>query len=92
MLEETNHTFFCSNCQFNIEDEKSYKMHYKSDFHRYNIKRKLLALQPASYEQYLKRKNSKKSLFFVKIISLFSVTVEKVEKEDESEYKCNVCK
>ena len=79
MLEETNHNFFCSNCQFNIEDEKLYKIHYKSDFHRYNIKRKLLALQPATYEQYLKRKNSTKSLFFMKIIFFFKSPSKKLK-------------
>jgi hypothetical protein len=93
MLEEITHNnFFCSNCQFNIEDEKQYKSHYKSDFHRYNIKRKLLNLQPATYEQYLKRKNSKKNYFTRISFSYLQVTAEKVEKVDDSEYKCIICK
>ena len=50
---------YCSNCHYNIENEAEYKEHYKSDFHRYNIKRKLVNLQPTSYETYLKKKGIK---------------------------------
>lgn len=52
-----NGNYMCSNCQYTIAEEKDYKIHYKSDFHRYNIKRRLLELQPASYEQFITRKN-----------------------------------
>jgi ribosome maturation protein SDO1 len=36
---------FCSNCQFNLIDE-NYKDHCKSEFHLYNLKRRLLELEP----------------------------------------------
>lgn len=51
-------SYLCSSCQFHLHEEKEYKMHYKSDFHRYNIKRKLLELAPVSNEQFMQRKNS----------------------------------
>eukprot|EP01015_Nassula_variabilis_P021642 TRINITY_DN387_c0_g1_i9.p1 TRINITY_DN387_c0_g1~~TRINITY_DN387_c0_g1_i9.p1 ORF type:complete len:314 (+),score=69.49 TRINITY_DN387_c0_g1_i9:85-1026(+) len=48
---------YCSSCRINIELEAEYKKHFKSEFHRYNIKRKLVNLTPATIEQYLQKKN-----------------------------------
>lgn len=52
-------SYFCSSCHCYLQEEKAYKAHYKSEFHRYNIKRKLLDFAPVTYEQFIKRKNSK---------------------------------
>ena len=52
-------SYFCSTCQCHLHEEKEYKEHYKSEFHRYNIKRKLLEFTPVTHEQFLKRKISK---------------------------------
>lgn len=48
---------FCSSCQINYESDELYKEHYKTDFHRYNIARKLINLAPVNLEQY-KESNS----------------------------------
>lgn len=50
-------SFFCSNCHISYTDNDEYKAHYKSDFHRYNAKRRLVNLAPATMEQFLKKKN-----------------------------------
>ncbi|CAD8156772.1 unnamed protein product [Paramecium pentaurelia] len=42
--------FFCSSCLLNFLQEPTYKDHYKTDFHRYNIARKMINLDPVSYE------------------------------------------
>ena len=60
-MSSANHpetSYFCSSCQCQILEEKEYKIHYKSDFHRYNIKRKLLEFAPVTYDQFMKRKIS----------------------------------
>lgn len=42
---------FCSNCRIRLDEEESLvKEHYKSEFHKYNIKRKLAGFAPATLE------------------------------------------
>ena len=47
---------FCSNCKIEIKNNEEMKGHYKSEFHRYNIKRQLVSLPPLSFDQYQKKK------------------------------------
>ena len=47
MNQSTSGVNYCSNCQIRLEEEET-KEHYKSDFHRYNIKRRLANLPPMS--------------------------------------------
>ncbi|CAK71554.1 unnamed protein product (macronuclear) [Paramecium tetraurelia] len=42
----------CSSCLLNFPEEPAYKEHYKTDFHRYNIARKMINLAPVSFEAY----------------------------------------
>jgi pre-60S factor REI1 len=44
--------FTCVNCQLHFSDETHYKEHYKSEHHRYNVKRKLINLPPLSLNDY----------------------------------------
>lgn len=46
---------YCSNCYIKL-DENETKEHYKSEFHRYNIKRRLANLKPVSLETYEEKK------------------------------------
>jgi len=48
-------TFICVNCQLSYPEEATYKAHYKSEHHRYNVKRKLIALPPLSLHDYTLR-------------------------------------
>lgn len=44
---------YCSNCMISMTaDDEATKVHYKSEWHRYNIKRRLLNLQPVDEETY----------------------------------------
>ena len=43
-MNETNYT--CVNCQTQFHNEEQYKLHYKSEHHRYNVKRNV------DYKQY----------------------------------------
>jgi pre-60S factor REI1 len=47
---------FCSNCKIDIKGGEDIKEHYKSEFHRYNIKRQLVSLPALSIENYEKKK------------------------------------
>lgn len=89
-------SYFCSSCHCYLQEEKAYKAHYKSEFHRYNIKRKLLDFAPVTYEQYIKRKNSismkrrKKTKTFYILIEI--VDSKKVDTSQSSTYKCDICR
>jgi len=45
-MKQTNYQ--CVNCQLSFAIESDYLAHYHSEIHRYNIKRKLIGLQPLS--------------------------------------------
>ena len=49
-MNETNYT--CVNCQTQFHNEEQYKLHYKSEHHRYNVKRKLINLPPLPLHDY----------------------------------------
>jgi len=50
VITANNTCFNCVNCLLHFQSEDEYKKHYKSDYHRYNLKRKLLDLPPATLE------------------------------------------
>ena len=41
-----NSKYCCVNCEEDFEEEEAYIAHYRSEHHRYNIKRKLIGLPP----------------------------------------------
>jgi len=67
---------FCSNCKIEIKSNDETKEHYKSEFHRYNIKRTLVSLPPLSLENYLKKKTQ---------------LVDVKQQEKETVHKCKAC-
>lgn len=48
--------FFCSTSGSYFQDKESLAEHYKSDFHRYNLKRKVAGLPPVTKEWFDARK------------------------------------
>ena len=44
--------YCCVNCQVELSKEEDYIAHYRSEHHRYNIKRKLIDLEPISLQDY----------------------------------------
>lgn len=42
----------CSFCKINFTDSAQQRQHYKSDWHRYNLKQKLKSLEPISEENF----------------------------------------
>jgi len=41
-------TNFCNGCNIKFETNIKYRIHYKSDLHTYNLKRKIVGLPPIS--------------------------------------------
>jgi pre-60S factor REI1 len=41
-------TFSCISCRLQFENAEEQKLHFKSDHHRYNLKRKVLGLEPVT--------------------------------------------
>ena len=41
---------FCPTCNITFETEEEFKLHYHSDLHHYNMKRKIVGLKPASLD------------------------------------------
>jgi pre-60S factor REI1 len=70
------------NCQLHFDQELGYKEHYKSEHHRYNVKRKLIALPPLSLQDYILR-TFKNHLEFQTELSSTS--------QSNSEIYCEVC-
>lgn len=47
--------FTCLNCRVAFSDAEFQRQHYKTDWHRYNLKRKVADLPPVSAEEFQKR-------------------------------------
>jgi len=69
-------TLFCSNCKITVQNDEFMKEHYKSEFHRYNIKRHLVNLPSITLEQFEKKKTE---------------VVESRRFEREAVLKCETC-
>ncbi len=54
----------CLSCQLIFSTSTEQKEHYKSDFHRFNLKRKVVGLPPITMEMFLKAKSTSDFQFF----------------------------
>ncbi|KAL1506594.1 hypothetical protein ABEB36_005925 [Hypothenemus hampei] len=48
-------SFTCISCRVSFQDSKLQKFHYQSDWHRYNLKRKVAELPPVTSEEFQRR-------------------------------------
>jgi len=69
-------SFYCSNCKVELKNNETMKDHYKSEFHRYNIKRHLVNLPPVTLEQFEKKK---------------AQLAETSKAAEEETFKCDIC-
>ncbi len=44
---------FCATCEVEFASQEKHKSHYKSDFHQFNLKRKILHLPPLAEDVFL---------------------------------------
>lgn len=68
---------YCPTCHKSFEKEDQFKLHYHSDIHHYNMKRKIVGLKPASEEQFQKQ------------IAKMQAEKEKTDKKNQT-YYCEV--
>lgn len=71
-------SFTCLNCGVRFANAEMQRNHYKTDWHRYNLKRKIAELSPVSVNEFEQRINQQK-------------IAEAASLEDHSLY-CNACK
>ena len=59
-MENLNETdlYSCRSCNVGFTNSADHKLHYREDFHRYNLKRRTLNLGPISYPDFDKRKKA----------------------------------
>lgn len=69
--------FYCPTCHFNFDGETEFKLHYHSDIHHYNMKRKLVGLKPATEAQFQRQ------------LQKVQIDKEKADKKNQS-YYCEV--
>jgi pre-60S factor REI1 len=51
----TSDLFTCVTCQVGFKEHESQRDHYKTDWHRYNLKRKVADMPPVGYEDFTAR-------------------------------------
>ncbi|XP_055639213.1 cytoplasmic 60S subunit biogenesis factor ZNF622 [Toxorhynchites rutilus septentrionalis] len=73
-----NSSYTCLNCSVRFANAEMQRNHYKTDWHRYNLKRKIAELPPVSIEEFEQRINQQKS-------------ADAASLEDQSLY-CKACK
>ncbi|RCH90429.1 hypothetical protein CU097_005044 [Rhizopus azygosporus] len=51
-MSEQPHIFTCISCQVAFQSPESQRAHYRTDWHRYNLKRKVVNLPPVTFSQF----------------------------------------
>lgn len=72
--------FTCITCRVAFRDLEVQRQHYKSDWHRYNLKRKVAELPPVSVEEFQRRVIAQRN------------KDDKERKREEESTNCKVCK
>lgn len=75
----TNAQFTCVTCLVAFSDPEKQRAHYKTDWHRYNLKRKVVDMAPVSAQSFIDRVQSQKTL------------LEHAKKEASEELFCKLC-
>ncbi|CAO3619095.1 unnamed protein product [Cunninghamella blakesleeana] len=80
MSDNSSSLFTCISCQVAFETAEAQRLHYSSDWHRYNLKRKVVNLPPISSELFQQKENLQKE------------TKEKAVEVTEFKGYCNACR
>ncbi|XP_050294581.1 cytoplasmic 60S subunit biogenesis factor ZNF622 [Anthonomus grandis grandis] len=71
-------TFTCVSCRVAFKEAEIQRLHYKSDWHRYNLKRKVADLPPVTSEEFQRRVYNQRN-------------ADESSKQDQTVY-CDVCR
>ncbi|XP_014956824.4 cytoplasmic 60S subunit biogenesis factor ZNF622 isoform X2 [Ovis aries] len=55
-------TYTCNTCRAVLEDAEAQRVHYKTDWHRYNLRRKVAGMAPVSLEGFQERVRAQRAL------------------------------
>ena len=55
MTPSTSELFTCVTCNVAFNDSELQRVHYKTDWHRYNLKRKVAEMPPVNLQDYTDR-------------------------------------
>lgn len=72
--------FTCINCSVRFANAEIQRDHYKTDWHRYNLKRKVAVLPPVTAEEFARRVIQQRT------------AEENAREEEQSTLYCNVCR
>lgn len=61
-LNTSKKSMYCNHCMYDCESYENMKVHYKSEFHRYNLNRVTMHLNPLTIEEYTKKKENYQKL------------------------------
>jgi pre-60S factor REI1 len=76
--------FTCNTCEVEYDDMRSHRDHYKSDWHRYNLRRRQVELAPVPYDAFEKRKRA--------VLEKRRKEEERDEEEKSQRLRCEVCR
>lgn len=81
-------TLFCNHCMYDCGTYENMKVHYKTDFHKYNLNRVTNNLNPLLFEEFTAKKDA-----FIKmnLIKEEKIAVEK-SKGAAISTSCDICK
>lgn len=75
---------YCNHCMLECQTYEKMKEHYKSDFHKYNLNRVTMNLNPLTYADYIK----KKEMYLSKVTS---AQTKQVAQESRT-FTCEICR
>lgn len=83
-------SLICNHCMYDCISYENMKDHYRSEFHKYNLNRVTMNLNPLTHEEYLK----KKELFQKTYEANNKLKIAKTELNNSTmiEHKCDVCR
>ena len=92
-LNTSKKNMFCNHCMFDCVSYEIMKDHYKSEFHKYNLNRVTMNLNPLTHSDYLKKKEMYQKLQESKNPNNGNKLISTVNTSISSEgYKCDICK
>lgn len=84
---------FCSSCRFDVQSEQDRITHYKSNWHRYNVKRKVNGLPAVTLEVFSAKLEAISSVDSSESTKKSQINPKKSSKNSEEfNYSCTLCK
>ena len=80
MTESNPPMYSCITCRLLVSSPESQREHYQSDWHRYNLKRKIASLPPVSLDLFIDKASAQNALLLA------------AESVKQSNWSCKVCR